>query len=1131
MQNSTNPTLAGTLDRWSSDQRLARLLTGVGRCSLAMWFLELDIGPCKEVRLLYSWLIETPRLTADITTAKLLDSSASGDVGRFRLRRVVVNDSATTLYCLVRELLDGRTLSEAAASVHLAASVPAFCADMRLGDSAATVASRFSAAPLRFLLAGTAAAYSGSVDSMNSPSADQPMFVGALVRLDKAGLFKIDSGTPLPGADELARQCITCLNSETNLRFTGADAGRLGNLEYLALPAADCYESGDVSIDVKREIAGKEVHVEAVSVSVRAGILPPATNLLVRCRIYADQEAASDTCIPLSVGETRLFPVEYEISGALVTIWRLESDGTATLWFENRIYLMRQIVMRMGVMGLSGILDTDWTRGLANLRAATKARVDKVKSIQHVNYDRGAVIGDWAPWEAAEKQGRTLSQRLFPPASEARFFPRGWDESGPGDLGFIEWFRTLSDNADTGSVLIVDPFFERHGVEEVLARAKTTSVEYVVLTNAQAVSRDDDQDGGGPARAARIGTSCERLSDFLGRIRFRILDLRSKGGGRSQLFHDRYVLVFGSDGVLTRGYHLSNSIQGATRKDPLLVTPIPTDVLEKVGAYVANLMEGGGKEAEVVEIASTAMLQAKTRVALPKGLDAIANPGEFFAALFLEPSLGRIPQTAVADWLINAGAMKEDSFVLTNEFLERAQDFLQRFALTSADIFSQTWAGLSEYMARLSKGKSELLKALVGIGQPLERQLVDYLREAPNVVLSEGARVSDEGIGLGHLLNKPFSSVLREAGYLFDHHTSPLMTNRFSVHYAADVLCEISPRSLIAVASEVWCSLPDHERGNSALPRTRAASAILWKCVSSVLDGLHGIGFTDRARALTAHLLEANLPIFRALGAQKLIQVPVEGNPDVSLAELARLSLPERLIALSEWISELRVLANRAGGREPIPARSKRTVVFNHLAQIWPAMMSPEDFRALALRMGGPGEGGWADSTTSDLLAVLVDAGKLSWESIEAMWFSVLVERLGPMLTGSGMGHHFYDPNDGALTRASVVSLLRCARPRRDERRQTISSHCSNATRTLAIPFVRSRNYQKWFDVVEGLHWATALVRLLLSHSGTSLDEDERAAWENVLKDVEQILRALPDTEHGEARKFAAAISPAPAPP
>ncbi|HJX53136.1 MAG TPA: VPA1262 family protein [Polyangia bacterium] len=1129
MKNVTNLNLVETLGRWSTDQRLSRLLAGTGRCSLSMWLLDLDTGGQKGVRLLYAWIIEAPKGAPDVTPANLSDWISLGEnVGRFRLRRLVVNESATALRLLVRELLSGRTLGEAAAAIHFAPSIPDFCAGMRLGDSATNIAKVFSEAPVRFLPTGTAAALAGSAASMNSPSADQPMFVGALVRLDKPGLFKADSGTPLPGADDLARQCMTCLDSQTNLRFTGSDGGRLGNLEYLYAPAADCYESGDVSVDVERDISKEEVRVEAVSVSVRAGILPLKAPLLVRCRIFAGQEVANDTCVPLSVGETRLFPVDYEISGALVTIWRLEADGSASLWFENRIYLMRRLVMHMGVMGLSGSLDTDWTRGLSNLRAATKGRVDKVKSIQHVSYDRGAVIGGWTPWEAAEKDGSLLSQRLFPTVSEARFFPRGWDESGPGALSFIEWFRTLSDNAETSSIMIVDPFFERHGVEEILARVKATNVEYIVLTNAQATSKDDDPGNAGPLRATRIRESCERVSDFLAQIRFRVLDLRSKGGGRDQLFHDRYVLVFGSEGVLTRGYHLSNSIQGATRRDPLLVTPIPMDVLEKVGAYVANLMVGGGKEAEVIEIASTAALRAEAHMAQPKMLDAIANPGEFFASLFEDPALRQVPQSSVADWLTNAGAMNSESFALTDDLLKRTKTFVANLASAQAGSFSQTWETLSEYLARLSSGGSALIKALIEAGPALERRLAGYLRAAPSVVLSQGVRVSDKAIGLGHLLNRSFSSVLRDAGYLFDHHVSPLAIGGFAVHYAADVLREISPPSLIAVASEIWRELPESERGNFAVPQTRAASLIFWKCIGSILDGLHGIGFTDRIRVLTDHLLEADLPLLRALGAQKAIQIPVDGSPDVPLAALGRLPLAERLTALCEWISELRVLANRAEGREPEPVRSMRARILKHLSQVWPSDISPEDLRGLAIRMGGPGEGGWAESTTSDLLAILVENGKLSWESIETMWFSVLIEHLRPMLAGAGTQHHFYAPNDGALTRACVAALLRCAQPRREDRRQSLSSLCGDAARTLAIPFVRSRSFQKWFDVVEGLHWVLAFVQLLLSQAGASFGEEERAAWETGLKVVEEILEGLPEIEHGEARKFAISILSSP---
>jgi hypothetical protein len=1092
-----------------------------------MWLLDIDTGNSIDIRLLYSWIIQAPPTATGVTPANLSEWRPLGDsMGRFRQRRVVVNESATNLRSLVQELLIGRTLSEAAAAVNLAAPIPDFCKEMRLGDSATTIAKLYSAAPVRFLPTHAAAGSAGPAASMNSPSSDQPTFVGAFARLDKASLFKTDSSVPLPGADELARQCMTCLNSQTNLRFSSSDGGRLGNLEYLCLPAADCYESGDVIVGVNRDMSKDEIVVDAVSVSVRAGVLPEKTPLLMRCRIFAGQEVATDTCVPMSVGETRRLPVDYEVSGALVTIWRLETDGSANLWFEDRIYLIRQLVMHMGVMGLSGTLDTDWTRKLSNLRAQVRDRVDKVRSIQHVRYDQATTIGGWASWEAAEKEGSLLSQRLYPSVSEARFFPRGWDESGPGDLGFIEWFRMLSDNNDTGSVLIVDPFFGRIGVEEVLARVKATNIEYVVLTNAQTASKDDDPAADGPSRAISIQAECELLSDFLGKIRFKILDLRSKGGRHDQLFHDRYVLMFGHDGGLKKGYHLSNSIQGATKKSPLLVTPIPIDVLEKVGAYVAGLMEGGSVEAEIIEIASTEKLRAGMHISRPRGLDAITNAGEFFASLFGVPSLGQADSASLADWLRHAGAMEGDSFVLTAEVLKRLQTFVADVVSIEDSDFSRTWSSLSEYMARLNDRDSRLSKALVEAGPRLEKLLEVYLKAAPGIALARRDVASNEAIGLGPLLTKSFSSVLREAGYFIDHHVSPLATGGFSVHYAAKVLREMSPRSLIAIASQLWHELPKSERENAAVPRTRATLLIVWQCLGTVLDGLHGIGLANRSGTLTAQLLESDLPLFRALGSQRVIRIPVVVDPQPLFVELARLALPERLTALCEWVSELRVIANRAQGQEEEPVRSIRTRILAHLAKIWPDGMCSEDVRALAIRMGGPGEVGWAESTTTDLLALLVEGGKLSWKSIETLWFSILADHLGPMLTGAGGRHHFYAPNDGPLTRAWVMALLRCPQTRREERWQKFNALRNSAIRTLSIPFVRSRSFEKWFDVVEGLHWAHAFVQLLLSQGGTSLEESERATWKGELSALEKILKVLPATEHGEAGKFAGFVSP-----
>ena len=77
--------------------------------------------------------------------------------------------------------------------------------------------------------------------------------------------------------------------------------------------------------------------------------------------------------------------------------------------------------------------------------------------------------------------------------------------------------------------------------------------------------------------------------------------MRSTGGGDINLLHDRYILIFNGN-ILQKGFHLSNSIQGATKKQPLLITPIPEDVLQKVNNHINDLISKTEIENSVIKI-------------------------------------------------------------------------------------------------------------------------------------------------------------------------------------------------------------------------------------------------------------------------------------------------------------------------------------------------------------------------------------------------------------------------------------------------------------------------------------------------------------------------------------------------
>jgi hypothetical protein len=144
-----------------------------------------------------------------------------------------------------------------------------------------------------------------------------------------------------------------------------------------------------------------------------------------------------------------------------------------------------------------------------------------------------------------------------------------------------------------------------------------------------------------PQRATRLIEACKQLELLLTNLKFRLLDLRSKEGGRKSLFHDRYILVFDEFGKVKTGYHLSNSIQGATKKHPLLVTPIPGDVLIAVEDYISSLLApADNSPTELITLFSSAnRTEIPSSAKYHSGLTAIAHASFFFAMLLQDNRL------------------------------------------------------------------------------------------------------------------------------------------------------------------------------------------------------------------------------------------------------------------------------------------------------------------------------------------------------------------------------------------------------------------------------------------------------------------------------------------------------------
>ena len=79
-------------------------------------------------------------------------------------------------------------------------------------------------------------------------------------------------------------------------------------------------------------------------------------------------------------------------------------------------------------------------------------------------------------------------------------------------------------------------------------------------------------------RITKILEECEK-NDLIENTKISIFGLMQG------VLHDRYILIFDQANLPLAGFHLSNSLQKEAENYPLLITPIPLDILYELNEY------------------------------------------------------------------------------------------------------------------------------------------------------------------------------------------------------------------------------------------------------------------------------------------------------------------------------------------------------------------------------------------------------------------------------------------------------------------------------------------------------------------------------------------------------------------
>lgn len=1124
--------LLQSLDELSHDPRLARVFgkEPSDNCAFYLWLLEIkqdkkNIG----YRLLYGWIVSSPLRESNKWFSSNFSLTANK---KFRIHRLTFHHSGDVILQFVKQLCEGVKLGEACMRIGVAQPKEAFH-EFCLAPSQKEITEFYVTRPVVFLedrssTENIVAQYKPPI----SPNETVAAFAGSLYRCNKLSLLsQIDN--------ELAKKCLLYLKEETGFNFCNADSARLGNLEWLCLPASDEYENSQVIIQSNIP--------NSVEIEILPGVLPVETSVLVNCRSKNGEVIVLDQCKAVQIREGGVqiaFAAKEQISSATVTIWVQSTSSEAwEIWYQRSTATHIEIQLNVGRLSSTVNFPSEWLQEFANSK---KLRIsEKVRSGQNftpLSHDKRMKFNKREDelWTTESKQIRCFTQKLFQPKSDGHFFQKGWADSelDPGRLSFFEWLQSLTRDTDAGKVLIVDPYFDRSGIVELIARTTATQAEYVVLTNTQIKSEDDSLEEVSNSseedsiqesqRAKRLRAICQQLKVIL--PKFRLQDLRSKAKGKKQLFHDRYILMFDSSGEVKTGYHLSNSIQGATVSAPLLITPIPQDTLPAVYNYVQGLENPSPSESFEVVTLFSSKRENETSIAsrFPSGIAAVPHANLFFATLLQDENLVSLSEIELSSYLQNHGLFnkEKDEFEITNDKYEQLYsclcNFTRKLIATDSAHFAKLWTGLGEWLARISD-HIEFLHIVSSFGgEALAAQLEIFLSEAPNELYSSiAARDYEAGDHIeanwfANLIQLDFPGASQKVQQLLWHPFQgsgyPSFIQNYGIEYATEILAQLAPGRLMKIFSELqqvlalesFTDAKGIQSFDTEFIQLLSYKHALRLIIKNVLECLATTQLEQvEENFFLLALLDSDVPLLRAVAAYNLSPLDnSQTNLQKSFTLLKKLCEIEQIYALAEWVFDLRVRANQKS-MEDEELRELRLAIFNQIYQNCPTNLSQEQLRKIMHRLGGPSEGNWVVSTTNDLLIPLINNNKLQIDQVTNLWLSVLVDQIrteGSAVTSGTI--------DWELTHACAWAILHASTQCRVDWIKRLEDLQRNKRGNLYQPFLRSHNSSKWVNAGVCLLWLGSLSNLIFRLYET----DEILSETEAIERLEALAENLDDT-------------------
>lgn len=559
-----------SLDTLTSDFRLFDLFGNTETLSVTqLWVLEVENKEAKTSELQFLYARTLPATyQSDSWTGSTSKKAELDEKQAIKIHALMLHTSSAKLLTFLQTFCHGGTLQEASEVATLALDKLDKKSRPKIGS--VTFGTQPQIRPVMHLPTRD---YFALKTKRLSPSSFASADSAAIFSENKTTLFTTHKGDER----KIAKAVCEVLNADTGIKFDDLDAWRLGDFEFICLPGLAN------AIRPKFELSLKE----DCSFTLFEPLTRQPSDLLLVLNTYSDDAVYGSYSVCLE--KTTEYPLKHifqiaQLKKQQATAYTLEiyvSDPTRKEWYlQLQIggVFVRNITCTQNIITPVNCKDQiNWLEKQVPHR--DKAKLDAAKQVARNTTQSRSEIARNANdvWFDENRSIQHKVAELLPKKSHGHFFPTLSTSGGTSRLDLVSWLRNIFTNHDTAQIAWIDPFMEDVGVD-LLHRLGSATGNYLFITTKK-LSNDDASEK--TKRIENLLTRCKAWGDgYYGNVRLRVLVVPE-----SQL-HDRMILIRANDGKALAGYHLSNSIQRANDNYPLLVTPIPLDVLPDVFEFV-----------------------------------------------------------------------------------------------------------------------------------------------------------------------------------------------------------------------------------------------------------------------------------------------------------------------------------------------------------------------------------------------------------------------------------------------------------------------------------------------------------------------------------------------------------------